>query len=546
MTDKTSSTPFVEGRAEQCLNGAITRFNRWPAALRTVLVVASCVLGALLLLGIISAPLDLYSQCLFAGVCFLAVLVLRKIPGRLAILALVVLSLVASLRYMFWRITSTLGFETWIDMFFGYGLVAAEFYALIVLIFGYVQTAWPLRRTPVWLKTEPEEWPTVDVFIPTYNEALSIVKLTIFAAQAMDWPKDKLRVHVLDDGRRDDFREFCRKVGVNYIRRDNNFHAKAGNLNEALKVTDGEYIALFDADHVPTRSFLQVSLGWFLKDPKLAMLQTPHFFFSPDPFEKNLDTFRAVPNEGELFYGLVQDGNDLWNATFFCGSCAVIRREPLLEIGGVAIETVTEDAHTALKLNRLGYNTAYLAIPQAAGLATESLSRHQPADSLGAGHGADFPHRQPAAGQRPEVGPAHLLRERHAALLLWFAAPGVPHRAAGLPDFRRGNLPCLGTDDRRLCAAALGALQPDQLTDPGAFPSLVLERGVRDRAGLVHPAAGAGRAGQPQGRWLQRHRQGRDHRQTVLRLETRPPVPGVVGSEPGRPGLWYPSVDLGR
>ena len=376
MTDYTSSTPFVEGRAEQRLNGAITRFNRWPEALRMVLVVVSCVLGALLLLAIISAPLDLYTQCLFAGVGFLAALVLRKISGRLAILALVVLSLVASLRYMFWRITSTLGFETWIDMFFGYGLVVAEFYALIVLTFGYVQTAWPLRRPPVWLKTEPEEWPTVDVFIPTYNEALSIVKLTIFAAQAMDWPKDKLRVHVLDDGRRDDFREFCRKVGVNYIRRDNNFHAKAGNLNEALQVTSGEFVAFFDADHVPTRSFLQVSIGWFLKDPKLAMLQTPHFFFSPDPFEKNLDTFRSVPNEGELFYGLVQDGNDLWNATFFCGSCAVIRRKPLMEVGGVAVETVTEDAHTALKLNRAGYNTAYLAIPQAAGLATESLSRH--------------------------------------------------------------------------------------------------------------------------------------------------------------------------
>ena len=97
---------------------------------------------------------------------------------------------------------------------------------------------------------------------------------------------------------------------------------------------------------------------------------------SPDPFEKNLKTFRTVPNEGELFYGLVQDGNDLWNATFFCGSCAVIRRTMLEEVGGVATETVTEDAHTALKLNRLGYNTAYLGIPQAAGLATESLSRH--------------------------------------------------------------------------------------------------------------------------------------------------------------------------
>ena len=119
-----------------------------------------------------------------------------------------------------------------------------------------------------------------------------------------------------------------------------------------------------------------MTLGWFYKDPKLAMLQTPHHFFSPDPFERNLDTFGNVPNEGELFYGLVQDGNDFWNATFFCGSCAVLRREMLVEVGGVAVETVTEDAHTALKLHRKGWNTAYIGIPQAAGLATESLSAH--------------------------------------------------------------------------------------------------------------------------------------------------------------------------
>jgi cellulose synthase (UDP-forming) len=106
------------------------------------------------------------------------------------------------------------------------------------------------------------------------------------------------------------------------------------------------------------------------------MLQTPHHFFSADPFERNLGTFRKVPNEGELFYGLVQDGNDLWNATFFCGSCALLRRSMVEEIGGIAVETVTEDAHTALKLHRLGYTTAYLAIAQAAGLATESLSGH--------------------------------------------------------------------------------------------------------------------------------------------------------------------------
>ena len=365
----------------------LTRSQRWaqalsdhvdslPKALRRALTLGVTLMCALLAVFIITVPFDLYSQCIFAVGCFATALVLRKIPGRLTVMVLIGLSLTASLRYLYWRLTSTLGFEGWLDMLFGYGLVMAELYAMIVLVFGYIQTAWPLRRKPILMSGPPSEWPTVDVFIPSYNETLDIVKVTIFAAQAIDWPRDKLRVHVLDDGRRDDFREFCEQIGVNYIVRDNNRHAKAGNLNEALKVTSGEFVAIFDADHVPTRSFLQVSIGWFLKDPKLAMLQTPHFFFSPDPFEKNLDTFRSVPNEGELFYGLVQDGNDLWNATFFCGSCAVIRREPLLEVGGVAVETVTEDAHTALKLNRAGYNTAYLAIPQAAGLATESLSRH--------------------------------------------------------------------------------------------------------------------------------------------------------------------------
>jgi cellulose synthase (UDP-forming) len=333
-------------------------------------------IGLALLVPVVAAPLDLQAQLLFSAFCLVAVLLLRKHNHQWVKIGMITLSVIASLRYMYWRLTSSLGFENPLDAVFGYGLLLAELYALTVLLFGYLQTAWPLQRKPQPLPADRSQWPTVDVFIPTYNEPLEIVRLTAIAAHMIDWPQDKLRVHVLDDGRRETFRQFCEEVGIGYIVRPNNFHAKAGNLNWALKQTDGEYVAIFDADHVPTRSFLQIGIGWFLKDPKLALLQTPHHFFSPDPFEKNLETFRAVPNEGELFYGLVQDGNDLWNATFFCGSCAILRRAPLEEVGGVAVETVTEDAHTALKLSRLGYNTAYLAIPQAAGLATESLSGH--------------------------------------------------------------------------------------------------------------------------------------------------------------------------
>ncbi|CAN7553385.1 UDP-forming cellulose synthase catalytic subunit [Acidovorax sp. LjRoot117] len=352
---------------------AITAWEIWTHPLARV---AAVVFSALLMGLVISVPLDLQGQVLFSLGSFGAALLLSKTPGRLSTLAMIVLSISASSRYIYWRFTDTIGFTNWVDAAFGYGLVLAELYAFAVLLIGYLQTAWPLQRRPVPMPADVSTWPSVDVFIPSYNEPLEVVRQTVFSAMSLDWPQDRLHVYVLDDGRRQDFREFCEELGVGYIIRDNNHHAKAGNINAALKITNSEYIAIFDCDHIPTRSFLQVCMGWFFKDTNLVMLQTPHVFFSPDPFERNLDTFHRMPNEGELFYGIVQDGNDLWNASFFCGSCAIIRRKELLEVGGIAVETVTEDAHTALKLARLGYNTAYLEVPQAAGLATESLSGH--------------------------------------------------------------------------------------------------------------------------------------------------------------------------
>lgn len=333
-------------------------------------------LTALMFYIVVTVPLSLGQQAFFAIATITLSVLLRKVPSRVALFAMIVLSIAASLRYMYWRLTSTLGFEHFLDYVFGFTLLGAELYALITLLLGYFQSAWPLQRRPAPLPEDISQWPSVDIFIPTYNEPLGVVRQTVFNAMAIDWPRDKINIYVLDDGRREEFRVFCDEVGVTHVTRTNNFHAKAGNINAALQNTTGDYIAIFDCDHIPTRSFLQITMGWFLKDPKLSMIQTPHVFYSPDPFERNLHTFRVTPNEGELFYGLLQDGNDLWNATFFCGSCAVIKRAPLLEVGGIAVETVTEDAHTALKMQRLGYNTAYLGIPQAAGLATESLSGH--------------------------------------------------------------------------------------------------------------------------------------------------------------------------
>ncbi len=324
----------------------------------------------------ITVPLSLSAQWLFALVTIAGAVVLGRIGTRRALLTLAILSVIVSTRYMFWRTTATLEFGTLAEFLLGGGLYLAEAYAWLILILGFLQTAWPLRREVVEIEGEPEHWPFVDVYIPTYNESLAIVRNTVFAAMDMDYPADRFRVFILDDGRRPEFQSFARQVGCGYLTRGDNLHAKAGNLNAAMKKTHGSLIAIFDCDHVPTRAFLQMTVGWFQRDAKLALLQTPHHFYSPDPAQRNLGTVRGLPGEGDLFYGAVQSGNDLWNATFFCGSCAIIRREALAQTNGFAGETVTEDAHTALKLQRMGWNTAYIGARLSAGLATERLVLH--------------------------------------------------------------------------------------------------------------------------------------------------------------------------
>lgn len=323
-----------------------------------------------------AAPLTPNEQLVLLVAMWCATLLIRKLQGAVPGLIMMAFSIIASSRYVWWRLTQSLDLDSGVEMLLGAGLIAAECYTWIVLILGYIQNARPLHRKPVALAPDRSEWPTVDVFIPTYNEPLKVVKPTVLAALNLDWPAEKLRVYILDDGKRPDFRQFAAEVGAEYITRPNNAHAKAGNLNHALRITSGQFIAIFDCDHVPVRNFLTTTMGWFDADPRCAIVQTPHHFYSPDPFERNLGTFRRVPNEGSLFHDLIQDGNDLWNAAFFCGSCAVLRRAPLEEVGGIAEETVTEDAHTALKIHRRGYTTVYLRQALAHGLATESLATH--------------------------------------------------------------------------------------------------------------------------------------------------------------------------
>jgi cellulose synthase catalytic subunit (UDP-forming) len=282
---------------------------------------------------------------------------------------IVFLSGFASARYFYWRVTSTLNLDGPLDASVSVLLLAAEVYGVTVLFLGYFQTIELERRTPPPIRSLP----SVDVFIPTYNESIEIVRRTVIGALAIDYPRKQ--VFVLDDGRRESFAAMARGLGCFYLTRPDNAHAKAGNLNHALTRTHGDLVAIFDADHVPVRGFLRNVVGFF-EDGRVALVQSAQHFFNPDPYERNLNLEGRIAPEQTFFYHVIQPGNDFWNSAFFCGSCAVLRRSAIESIGGFRVRTVTEDAHTALELHARGWRSVYLGLPLAAGLATESFAAH--------------------------------------------------------------------------------------------------------------------------------------------------------------------------
>ena len=307
-----------------------------------------------------------------------------------------------TLRYWMFRTMETIGYQSGWDFTFLILLYLAETYCICTYVISMFVNISPLTRKIPPLPSDPERLPTVDVFIPTYNEDVDVVYVTATACTQLDYPKEKLNIYILDDGgtaqklndpdpqraaaarkRADRLKSMATRLGVIYFARETNEHAKAGNINAGLLRgafgntglgrSCGELILVLDCDHVPTQDMLRNTVGFFLEDENLCLVQTPHFFINPTPIEKNLETHRHSPNENEMFYGAVQLGLDLWNSSFFCGSSALLRRNALIHIGGIARDTVTEDAETSLLLHSKGYNSIYLNKPMSMGLSPESF-----------------------------------------------------------------------------------------------------------------------------------------------------------------------------
>ncbi|HEX2392333.1 MAG TPA: glycosyltransferase [Solirubrobacterales bacterium] len=206
---------------------------------------------------------------------------------------------------------------------------------------------------------------TVDVYVCTYDEPVEVVMATLAGCRALTYPHT---TYLLDDGRRVEMKEIAELAGARYLTRPDNSHAKAGNLNAALPRTDGELILVLDADHVPMPDALDALVGYF-DDERMAVVQTPHDFFNHD----SVQHYVVGRHEQSLFYRVVCPGKNRHGAAYWCGSAALISREALLEIGGVATETIAEDFHTTIRLLRHGWRSRYHDEVLVQGLAPHDL-----------------------------------------------------------------------------------------------------------------------------------------------------------------------------
>jgi cellulose synthase (UDP-forming) len=209
-----------------------------------------------------------------------------------------------------------------------------------------------------------KESATVDVLITVCGEPLAIVLGTVRAARDMRLPH---RTWVLDDGRCDDLRDGCRVEGVGYFRRHSREHAKAGNINAGLSRVSGEFLAILDADHVPSPELLVRALPHF-HDAAVAFVQTPQAF----PSARGLVAVGTAEAQ-RIFYELVCPGKNHFNAVFCVGTNVIFRRAALAEIGGLHTGSNSEDIWTSIELHRRGWRSVFVPETLARGIAPDRL-----------------------------------------------------------------------------------------------------------------------------------------------------------------------------
>jgi cellulose synthase (UDP-forming) len=283
----------------------------------------------------------------------------------LRIHAFAVVTLIFGFAYISWRWADTINLSVW---YIALPLILAETHNVVGLCL-FTLALWDIDRSPPWRAVD-ETRLRVAVLIPTYNESEEILLPTIAGALAMQPAHE---TWVLDDGKRPEIQRLATEMGAHYLTRPEHTHYKAGNLNHAMAFIQADVFAIFDADHVAGPDFLRHTLCYF-DDPRVAVVQTPQDFYNTDSFEHEARTEEAIFHEEAVFYRVIAPGKNMWGGSFWCGTCSLVRYEAVKNIGGVATDSVTEDIHSTIRMNRKGWHAVYHNEVLARGLA--------PADAL--------------------------------------------------------------------------------------------------------------------------------------------------------------------
>lgn len=262
-----------------------------------------------------------------------------------------------------------------ITFFFDHGnmvlfslLILGEIFHLWQIV-GYCYTVWSSDYSAAFDKHFSKP---VDVFITVAGEPIEIVEQTARAAMAMHYPD--FNVYLLNDGyvaKKENWREvvdLADKLGIECITRKTAGGAKAGNINNAARQTKSPYIVIFDADHIPYKTFLSEVMGYFA-DPKMGFVQTPQYYHN----QKTNDVTQTAWDQQSLFFGPIMSGKNRLNSVFMCGTNMALSRKALNQAGGMCEFNIAEDFLTSLFIHEKGWNSIYVPKVLAKGLAPEDF-----------------------------------------------------------------------------------------------------------------------------------------------------------------------------
>ena len=274
--------------------------------------------------------------------------------------ALASLSVIVGAAYLVWRVVGT---SAGVDPWLFWPLWAAELFGYTSFVIMVVET-WRLPPTP----RPPALDARVDIVIATYDEDLDVVEPTVIGALAV---RGRTAIYLCDDGRRPEMRAMAEQHGIRYVTRDDNAHAKAGNINAVLPSLEGELLLVLDADHVASPDILEAMTGYFA-DESMALVQSAHSFRN----HNSVMHHESGRHEQSLFFDVLLPGRNRLGSVFWCGSAAIIRLSALRAIGGIATVTSTEDFETSLLLQKAGHSIRYHNEHLIQGLAPDNLASY--------------------------------------------------------------------------------------------------------------------------------------------------------------------------